>query len=190
MTHNAWHGETVRLRAIEPSDWTVFRDIWLDTEAAQRQWLVQLPRGDEAIRKWVEERSLATPGRESDEWHGIIEDPEGQAAGEVMTVNCNLRDGVFDYGVGLLSAYRGRGYAFDAARVLLRYYFEERRYGKAQCAVADFNEQSLRLQRRLGFREEGRRRAAFFTGGESFGEVIFGITAEEFAAIHGRSVLQ
>ncbi|MGI8927742.1 MAG: GNAT family N-acetyltransferase [Tepidiformaceae bacterium] len=182
MTGNAWHGELVRLRAIEEEDWPLFGALWSDTEATRAQWIVQLPRGEEALKQWAKEQASLQPPFENDNWHWVIETHEGVAVGEIMTTHCNRRDGVFDYGIGLLRAHWGRGYALDAARLVLRYYFGERRYEKANATVAAFNAQSQRLQEKLGMQLEGRRRSQFFTDGTRHDELLYGITAAEFFA--------
>jgi RimJ/RimL family protein N-acetyltransferase len=64
--------------------------------------------------------------------------------------------------------------------LLLRFYFDELRYQKVNAGVYAFNEASLKLHAKLGMREEGRIRRAYFSGGEYHDELRFGMTAEEF----------
>jgi RimJ/RimL family protein N-acetyltransferase len=51
---------------------------------------------------------------------------------------------------------RRRGYATEAARLLLRYAFDEQRYQKCNSACVEGNVASIALHERLGFAEEGR----------------------------------
>ena len=44
------------------------------------------------------------------------------------------------------------------------------------------NEASIRLHKKLGFLEEGRRRRQVFFNGEYHDEILFGMTREEFDA--------
>jgi RimJ/RimL family protein N-acetyltransferase len=67
-------------------------------------------------------------------------------------------------------------------RLVLRYYFEERRYQKCSVYVYDFNAPSQRLHESLGFTQEGRLRRMLYSGGEHHDVLVYGITKEEFAA--------
>jgi RimJ/RimL family protein N-acetyltransferase len=68
---------------------------------------------------------------------------------------------------------------------LLRYGFQERRHQKCDSACTHDNEASLRLHRKLGFVEEGRRRRQWFFDGRYHDDILFGMTAEEFEALSG-----
>jgi RimJ/RimL family protein N-acetyltransferase len=48
--------------------------------------------------------------------------------------------------------------------------------------VYSFNEESARLHEKLGFQLEGRIRGTEFTDGALHDKLIYGITADEFAA--------
>jgi RimJ/RimL family protein N-acetyltransferase len=79
-----------------------------------------------------------------------------------------------------------RGYAAEAIRLILRYYFDELRYQMANVEIHAFNEASLALHRKLGFQEEGRLRRTVYTEGKYFDQVILGITGEEFRQSRGK----
>jgi RimJ/RimL family protein N-acetyltransferase len=68
--------------------------------------------------------------------------------------------------------------------LVLRYYFRELRYQKCTVQVYDFNDASIALHERLGFQREGRMRRMGYTEGRHFDVLLYGITAEEFAACH------
>ena len=78
--------------------------------------------------------------------------------------------------------HQRRGYASEAIALVLRYYFQELRYQKASVRAYSFNEPSIRLHERLGFQLEGRLRREVYTEGRYFDVLVFGMTAEEFAA--------
>jgi RimJ/RimL family protein N-acetyltransferase len=63
---------------------------------------------------------------------------------------------------------------------VLRYYFRERRYQKCTVIVHSFNEPSLQLHERRGFRFEGRVRCMVYTNGRYYDDIYFGMTREEF----------
>ena len=75
-----------------------------------------------------------------------------------------------------------RGYAEDAARIILRYGFLERRYQKCDSACAVGNQASINLHKKLGFVEKGISRRQWFYAGEYQDDTLFGLTREEFDA--------
>jgi RimJ/RimL family protein N-acetyltransferase len=111
----------------------------------------------------------------------VIALPDGTAVGNVSTHHCDRRVGSFSYGINTLREHRGRGYASDAIRILLRYFFLELRYQKVTVGIFDFNETSIHLHRRLGFQAEGRLRRMTYGDGRFADMLIFGLLAEEFA---------
>lgn len=177
---SAWEGELVRLRAVEASDWEAFRRFDADSEMERAVDVVHFPRSAEAARRWAADEASATP--EGDARRLAVEalDVGGELVGSVSTFACSPRHGTFRYGVAVGAAHRRRGYAREAIALLLRHYFGELRYQKATVSVYAFNEASLRLHERLGFREEGRLRRMVFTAGAHHDEVVLGLLAEEF----------
>lgn len=93
-----------------------------------------------------------------------------------------MRSGTFMYGISILPSYRRKGYASEAIRLTLRYYFNERRYQKCTIEVFSYNPASMRLHESLGFTLEGRLRRMVFSGGEFHDALYYGITCEEFRA--------
>lgn len=85
--------------------------------------------------------------------------------GTINTFACDRRSDTFRYSLAIRSAYRRRGYASGAIRLVLRYYFQELGYQKVNAEVYTFKGPSVELYRRLGFREEGRLRRVVYTNG-------------------------
>jgi RimJ/RimL family protein N-acetyltransferase len=141
---------------------------------------VHFPRSREAARRWAEQEAARKP--EGDDFRFVIQDETGSAIGSISTHFCDHRNGTFYYGVALLQAARGKGYAREAITLMLRYYFAELRYQKAMAVIYSFNEASIRLHEGLGFQHEGRLRRMGFTEGRYFDHLFYGITAEEFLA--------
>jgi RimJ/RimL family protein N-acetyltransferase len=173
-----WQTERIRLRAIEPGDWEVFFR-WNQDDGMTRalDW-VWFPQSREAVRRQAEEASLRRP--ENDAFHWVIEDTAGSVVGSIATHDCDRRNGTFAYGINVAREHRGQHYAGEAVALVLRYFFEELRYQKVTVHVYAFNEASIRLHERLGFRQEGRLRRMVYTRGQHFDSIIYGLTAEEF----------
>ncbi|MGE5595861.1 MAG: GNAT family N-acetyltransferase [Hyphomicrobiales bacterium] len=182
---SAWQGKLVRLRAIEPGDWEVFQAWDADTDANRHGWRVHFPRSAGATRAWAEQESRKERSDADDTFRFVVETLDGVPVGSLNVHDADRLNGTFEYGINIAREHWAHGYAADAIIVVLRYFFRERRYQKANATVYAFNERSLALHRKLGFVEEGRLRRMHYTGGEYHDEYWFGMTAEEFEARYG-----
>lgn len=182
---DGWQGRLVRLRAIEPADGAVIASHARDFEALLAGGGdFPFPTSAESARRWAEEE--ATRRVDGDQIHLAVETVEGELVGGIGTHHLNARHGTFSYGVNIHRPFWRRGYAGEAVVLLLRHFFEERRYQKCNATVFSFNEGSIALHHRLGFTEEGRIRRAIYAHGGYHDELFFGITAEECRERHGR----
>jgi RimJ/RimL family protein N-acetyltransferase len=182
---NIWQGKRVRLRAIEPGDWVTYFAWDRDEDQSRNLYFVPFPRSEEATRRWAEAES--TRPQEGDNFRFVIENEAGEAVGDLTMHDCDPRVGTLSYGISVRKDHRGKGYAAEAIWLVLRYYFEERRYQKVTVGVYSFNEASIRLHDKLGFQREGCLRRMVYTRGQYFDLIYFGLTAEEFAARSGRA---
>ncbi|MFF4485214.1 GNAT family N-acetyltransferase [Streptomyces sp. NPDC001544] len=80
----------------------------------------------------------------------------------------------------------GGGYGSEALRLLLGHLFGTCRLRRVELDTWSGNERAVRAFRRLGFVEEGRRRAAVRVGDTWYDGVQFGMLAEEWAAARTR----
>ncbi len=182
MSAAIWQGSRVRLRAIEPSDWAVHFARDRDSDAARRTWFIPVPRSAEATRRWAEREATREPEGDTFRWQ--IENLAGELVGTINSHSCDHRNGTFGYGLAVRPEHQRRGYASEAIVLVLHYFFRELRYQKVTVTVYSFNEPSIRLHERLGFQLEGRLRRMAYTDGQFFDHLLFGMTAEEFAARH------
>jgi RimJ/RimL family protein N-acetyltransferase len=139
---------------------------------------IPFPESLEATRRWAQEQSTRRPS--DDAFNLVIENHNGEFAGTIGTHHCDRRNGNFKYGVAVRETHQRKGYASDAIRLVLRYYFEELGYREATAEVYEFNEASIRLHESLAFKLEGQLRSMIFTGGRAHDVLVFGILAEEF----------
>lgn len=79
-------------------------------------------------------------------------------------------------------AYQGRGYATEAARVLLAYAFNKRGLRRVTSDCDARNAASLRLMERLGMRREGHLRQSRLTGDEWHDEYLYALLRDEWLA--------
>lgn len=177
---NIFQGKLVRLRAVEPSDWELHWRWDQDTEAARLSYRIDFPRALAGTQAWAEEESKR--GTENDVFRFQIETLSGELAGTLNTHTCDLRNGTFSYGVGVMSQHQRKGFASEAIRLVLNFYFNERRYQKCTASAYSFNPPSIRLHEQFGFTLEGRLRRMIYSGGTYHDELIYGMTQEEFNA--------
>ncbi|MFM9703006.1 MULTISPECIES: GNAT family N-acetyltransferase [Streptomyces] len=176
-----WTGNRIRLRGIEPDDWTAFMRFAVDEERMGD--LLNPPRSAEGFRAWTKEQAAAKS--DGDCFQLAIEDVDaGETVGAVGSYQADARAGWFEYGVTIGADHRRKGYAAEAVVMLLRFMFAERRYHKCEARIFAHNEASLALHRRLGFVEEGRLRDRVFLAGRHRDLVVMGMLADEFAQRH------
>ena len=181
--NNSWQGNLVRLWAIEPADADALFEWNQDTEMTRSLYRVPFPQSREANMRWVQETS--TRGPQNDNYFWVIESLVGEMVGTLSTHSCEPRNGSFKYGLAIMEAHKRKGYASDAIRLLLRYYFDELRYQKVVAEVYGFNETSISFHESFGFVLEGRLRRMLYTGGVYHDILMFGMTSEEFSTAHG-----
>ncbi|MFJ1747993.1 GNAT family N-acetyltransferase [Streptomyces sp. NPDC088116] len=176
-----WTGNRVRLRGIEPDDWTALMRFAADEERLGD--VLHPPRSAEGYRLRTKEQAAAES--DGDCFQLAVEAVDtGRTVGAVGSHHADPRNGWFEYGVTIGADHRRQGYAAEAAVMLLRFMFAERRFHKCGARIFAHNEASLALQRRLGFIEEGRLRDHVFFAGRHHDLVMMGMLADEFAQLH------
>jgi RimJ/RimL family protein N-acetyltransferase len=187
MTDSIWQGELIRLRAVEPEDWQEFHAWNADTEVARLCYFIPFPSSTEAQRQRAQE-TAQSQGKD-DAFDFVIETLEGEFVGSINTHHCERRNGTFQYGVAIRREHWRRGYASEAIRLVLRYFFDELGYQKVTVHTYDFNSASIQLHEKMGFTHEGRLRRMAYTDGAYHDDVVLGMTAEEFRGKYPRAAI-
>jgi RimJ/RimL family protein N-acetyltransferase len=174
-----WQGDKIRLRPLKVEDAEQSYIDSLDSPSRQMLQLgIELPTSIEKQKEVLEKYAGCK------DVDGIIifaiENLDGELIGGISLHSRNRKNGTFSMGLIINAPYRKKGYAEDAARILLRYCFNERRYQKCNTACIDTNEASVGLLKKLGFVDEGRRRKQFYLNGQYHDDLLFGLTKEEF----------
>lgn len=178
---NIFTGNLIRLRGIESEDWEYFYHADREeTESARNVDEIWFPNTQARAQQWAEELAKRQMV-ENDEYTFVIETPAGVTVGTISTHAVHKRNGTFRYGLAIHPNHRRKGYAAEAIRLVLNYYFNERRYQKVNAEVYSFNTPSIYLHERLGFTLEGCLRRMIYTGGEYHDVLVYGLTKEEFA---------
>jgi len=181
MTTSFWRGERIRLRALARADaahWLAFDD---DSEAIRTLNMgLSLPRSPGQAEEWAER--FADFKNADEAMIFSIETHAGEYVGSLNLGGVDRRNGTFSTGTRLSAEHRGKGYALEAKRIVLRYAFDELRLQKYNLRCLETNAAVIRHAALLGCREEGRVRRNVFTDGRFYDELLFGLTREEFEA--------
>lgn len=179
-----WQRGQVRLRPLRLEDAELNFLASLDSPARRVLQLgIELPTSV-ALQHTRLERYVGCQ-----EHNGVIlfvyETLDGIPVGGISLHSQDRKNGTFSFGIVTYAEHRGHGYAVDAARILIKYGFWEQRYQKCNSACVHTNTASIRLHKKLGFVEEGRRRRQNFFDGQYHDDILFGMTREEFDALQG-----
>lgn len=179
---NYWEGRCIRLRGVESADAEAHHRFNLTSDYGLIDQIY--PPGSLArVEEWASRKSQA--GFDDQTFSFQMESIDtGELVGGIASHHCDQRVGVLSYGLHVLAEHRGKGYAKEAICLVLRYYFQELRYQKANAAVYAINDPSIRLHESLGFQLEGRMRRTVYTRGTWVDLLWFGLTVEEFRDRH------
>jgi len=176
-------GKSVLLRPVKRSDISYFLKWFNDPEIVQYVGLY-LPMTEMYEEKFIEE--LGTTRARSDVIL-VIEAVEGDSTKPIG--NCGLHqinpkdcNALFGIVIGEKD-YWSKGYGLEAARLLIDYGFQQLNLHRISSYAFAFNERSIKLHKKLGFREEGRLRQATFKNGQYHDHVQFGILREEWRGL-------
>ena len=176
-----WRGDRIRLRALSKADaahWLAFDD---DSEAIRKLNLgLSLPRSAAQAAEWAER--FADFKNADEAMIFSIETLDGAYVGSLNLGGVDRRHGTFSTGTRLSLEYRGKGYALEAKRIVLRYAFHELRLQKYNLRCLETNAAVIRHAELLGCRQEGRLSRDVFTDGRFLDVLLFGLTREEFEA--------
>jgi RimJ/RimL family protein N-acetyltransferase len=118
-----------------------------------------------------------------------IRAPEGPLAGQIALFHIEHGLGQASVGYDLLPAYRGRGYATRAVRLLAGWAFTHAGIDRLVAGTAPDNVASQRVLERAGFQREGlQRRRLPAAGGDRQDDVLFGLVpGDSYAAVPSAS---
>ncbi len=176
MATNYWQGRRIRLRAMIPSDVSLFDAF--DDDISRNVDAVYFPQSKQRFQNWFD--AEIAKERNDDSFRWVAENLEDEPIGTIDTFDCNRRFGTFKYGLALVTQHQAKGYAREIIFLVLRYYFHELRYQKVTPHVYSFNQSSIKLHEKMGFKREGQLRNMVYSGGEFFDEIYYGMTSDEF----------
>jgi RimJ/RimL family protein N-acetyltransferase len=159
-----FEGELTRLRAIEEDDIPRINEEFWNPEVTQHL-SVTWPEPIAGTRAWWQMR------RSSRDATFAIETLAGELVGVGGLENLDPRSRSALLGIWIAKSHWHRGLGTDAVRTLCRFGFREMNLHRIGLSVYETNPRGIRTYEKVGFKEEGRRRAAHFVGGR-FVDVI------------------
>ena len=177
-------GEKVVLRPVRRSDIEHFLKWFNDPEVTQYLGMY-LPMTEMAEEKFIEDLGSAVAGTRVMFVIETVEDIDKKPIGSVGLSNIHPKDhhAVFGIAIGEKD-YWSKSYGTEAARLIIRYGFEQLNLHGINSFAISFNERSLRLHLKAGFKEEGRQREAVFKNGDYHDHVMFGLLKKEWQAMN------
>ena len=182
-------GQKVLLRPVKRADIEYFlkwlndpeviqylTPYWPLTEMSEEKWIENLGVDRDKVVFMVEalEGSSSKP----------LDAAQGTSIGYLALHNISAKDhnASFEIAIGEKD-YWSSGYGTEAARLLVKYGFEQLNLHRINSGVYAFNERSLRMHRKVGFKEEGRQKEWIFKNGKFHDHVIFGILGDDWRSL-------
>lgn len=172
-------GRHVGLRAIEREDLPQLL-AWRNRPEYRRYFREYRELGSEQQTNWYMQSVL---GNRDICMFAIMSlaDQRLLGAAGLCYINWQSRNADFSIYIGADDLYIDDHYALDAARVLLRYGFEELGLHRVWAEIYDIDEPKKALFDELGFTLEGRHRETHWTEGRFVDSLFYGLLAAEFA---------
>lgn len=92
-----------------------------------------------------------------------------------------------ELGIDILPAYQGRGYGSEAILWILDYAFRRANLHRVNIRAFGWNEGAIKLYKRLGFKEEGRKRDELWHEGRWWDGVEFGMLDREWWSLQEKT---
>ena len=105
--------------------------------------------------------------------------------GFVALFNIKWRNQSAEFAIGIGDKnYRGKGYGYDALKLVLNYAFNELCLHRVSLTVMDYNKPAIKAYERVGFMREGTYRQAVQRQGKRHDLLLYGILRDEFLLVN------
>ncbi len=168
-------GKKVVLRAMEPTDCELVREMFNDPEIENLVVGWAFPLSQYAQERWYENHYA------DKDFRFIIETAEDGAVGVATLLDIDWKNRMAQHGIKLSSKrYRGKGIGTDAVMAIMRYAFDELGLNRLNGSWFPDNVPSKNMYMKCGWKEEGIRRNYIYKQGKFKDLVETGILAEEY----------
>lgn len=170
-------GKVITLRAIEKDDLKLLHQWSNDPKINYMLGGWHFPSNYCEQEKWHESLSLNSTNQRfaiDTKEHGLI--------GMANLVNINWKDRNAFHGMLIGDKdIRGKGYGYDTVMTMNRYAFEELGLKRMDGSMIEYNVASINLYtKKCGWKIEGVKKESYFRKNKWWGQVIVGITKEEY----------
>lgn len=173
-------GKLVTLRPVQRSDITYFLKWFNDPEVIQYLGLY-LPMTEMSEEKFIEDLGGAWAQTSAMFVIEAIENSGDKPIGTTGLHSISAKDHNATFGIAIGEKdYWSKGYGTEAARLIIRYGFEQLNLHRISSGAFVFNERSIRMHKIVGFADEGRQRQAMYKNGAFHDHVLFGLLREEW----------
>lgn len=170
------HGKKVVLRAVEPSDCQMVKEMFNDPEMEKLVVGWSYPISSYAQQKWFENHY-----NDQNNFRFVIENKEGEAVGIATLINIDWKNRRATHGLKLAKGEnRAKGIGTDVVMAIMRYAFDELGLHRLDGSWLLDNDASRRLFAKCGWTTEGVRKEFIYKNGKYSDLVIAGIMASEY----------
>ena len=172
------YGKKVVLRAMEPTDCELVREMFNNPEIENLVVGWSFPISKYAQEKWYENHFSDT------DFRFIVETSENGAVGIATLTDIDWKNRMAHHGMKIAkSASRGKGIGTDTVMAVMRYAFDELGLNRLNGSWFSDNVASRNMYMKCGWKEEGVRRKYIYKHGEYRDLVESGVLAEDYYAL-------
>ena len=146
------HGDKVVLRAVEESDNAMLLSLINDPDTEMMLGGSSWPVSEAEQLKWFEHQE-----RSRDVLRCIVAlQEDGKAIGTIILSDIDQKNATGHIHIKMSKdGGRGKGYGTDAVNTMVQYAFEELRLNCIYANILSYNEASIKLFERCGFKKDG-----------------------------------
>ena len=167
----------VYLRAFEPDDYKISIEWRRDPQIWSMLGGTRYYVSSAYEKKWIEDTITQT----KDIKHAICLIENDLYIGNVYITDINYINRTCRSHVLIGNKdYWGNGYAGEALRQLLEFVFKERGMNRVEALVLEDNIQSIKMLKRIGYRQDGILRQSVYKNGGFKNQIVLSILASDF----------
>ena len=173
----AIEGKQIYLRAMEPEDMEMCREMINDEDVSQMVVGWSFPVCKKEQMEWYDRVALS----KTDKRFTVCLKENDSAVGVVTLTDIDLVNRSAFHGIKLHpSCPKGKGIGTDAVITLMKYAFEEINLNRLDGSWIEYNIPSKKLYEKCGWYEEGTKKEAIYRNGQYHDLKIAGITRREY----------
>lgn len=172
-------GEKIILRPITKTDISLFLK-WFNNPELLQYISLYLPMTETEEEEWI--KNIAQNPKDNVIFViEVIENSDKVPIGDIGLFNINTKDQNCTLGIAIGEIdYWSNGHGTEASKLIIDYGFKQLNLHRISSSAIEYNERSIKLHKKLGFKEEGRRRKIYFKNGQFWDELIYGLLKEEW----------